>query len=562
MICYEFIYGFPPFHAETADKVFENILSRRIEWHEDVIELPAETRDFIERLLSVDPEKRLGSNGAEEVKGHPFFKDIEWDTLLSQSPSFVPNPVNAEDTDYFDARGAVMIDPEIKDMTGREELTCAAKEQVERAKAIIQEQNPEKLASIGGNHLNAKSGGQSVGEADLSMYRDDFGTFVYKNLPMLEKANESAIRKIRQDSIAVSGNGGRSLPAILSRKKGLGKRGSIFDLDLQQQQQQQRQSISFPNTPHSLSPSSSAKVTPRKSIDHPPPPPPPPPPTSSLPASSQPLMIKKSSWLPHRARSASSPGGGKSNASLRKQQHQSLAESYPTPPLEEQQQQQFSSPTMVASTTATDMSDLIFPIADPPPAPHPLEKSIPLPPSSSSSSTSANAPRKTLDCLVADDNPINCKILETILTALGCRCVIVRNGAQAIRCAMGDDVQFDLIFMDIRMPISKYNNLERYLGFCLSHTHSLFFLVDGETASRMIKSTQNINQQTPIIAVTAYERSAQHAGSFDDILLKPLNQSMVLQQLRQFYPSTRSRKPSSVFSSSSLAAIKSKSLKA
>ncbi|KAI7878553.1 hypothetical protein K492DRAFT_149339 [Lichtheimia hyalospora FSU 10163] len=529
VICYEFIYGFPPFHAETADKVFENILSRRIEWHEDAIDLPADTRDFIERLLSVDPEKRLGSNGAEEVKNHPFFKDIEWDTLLSQSPAFVPNPVNVEDTDYFDARGAVMID-----LGAREELTCAAKEQVERAKAIIQEQNPEKLTSIGGNHPNTKSGGQSVGEADLSMYRDDFGTFVYKNLPMLEKANESAIRKIRQDSIAV---GGRSLPAILSRKKGLGKRGSIFDLDLQQQQQpQQRQSISFPNTPHSLSPSSSAKVTPRKSIEYPPPPPPPS--SSSLPASSQPLMIKKSGWLPHRARSASSPGGGKSNTSTRKQQHPSLSESYPTPPLEDQQQQQqFSSPTLIATTTTTDMNDLIFPIADPPPAPHPLEKSIPLPPSSSSSA-SVNVPRKTLDCLVADDNPISCKILETILIMLGCRCVIVRNGAQAIRCAMGD-VQFDLIFMDIRMPI-----------------------IDGESASRMIKSTQNINQQTPIIAVTAYERSAQHAGSFDDILLKPLNRSTVLQQLRQFYPSTRSRKPSSVFSSSSLAAIKSKSLKA
>ena len=96
-------------------------------------------------------------------------------------------------------------------------------------------------------------------------------------------------------------------------------------------------------------------------------------------------------------------------------------------------------------------------------------------------------------------------------------------------------------------------------GILVSHS---FFIVDGESASRMIKSTQNINQQTPIIAVTAYERSAQYAGSFDDILLKPLNRSMVLQQLRQFYPSTRRRKPSSVFSSSSLAAIKSKSLKA
>ncbi|RCI03653.1 hypothetical protein CU098_002600, partial [Rhizopus stolonifer] len=36
VICYEFLYGIPPFHADTPDKVFENILSRRIDWHEDV----------------------------------------------------------------------------------------------------------------------------------------------------------------------------------------------------------------------------------------------------------------------------------------------------------------------------------------------------------------------------------------------------------------------------------------------------------------------------------------------------------------------------------------------
>ncbi|OAD69760.1 hypothetical protein PHYBLDRAFT_116085, partial [Phycomyces blakesleeanus NRRL 1555(-)] len=102
VICYEFLYGIPPFHAETPDKVFENILSRRIDWHEDSVDISPEARDFMERLMTLDPRKRLGANGPEEVKQHPFFKDLNWDTLLKESPSFIPNPENVEDTNYFD----------------------------------------------------------------------------------------------------------------------------------------------------------------------------------------------------------------------------------------------------------------------------------------------------------------------------------------------------------------------------------------------------------------------------------------------------------------------------
>ncbi|OAD76575.1 hypothetical protein PHYBLDRAFT_19092, partial [Phycomyces blakesleeanus NRRL 1555(-)] len=108
VICYEFLYGYPPFHADTPDKVFENILSRRIDWHEDEVEVSPEARDFMERLMTIDPTKRLGFNGAQEVKKHPFFQGLDWDMLLVESPAFVPQPADMEDTDYFDSRGATM----------------------------------------------------------------------------------------------------------------------------------------------------------------------------------------------------------------------------------------------------------------------------------------------------------------------------------------------------------------------------------------------------------------------------------------------------------------------
>lgn len=68
------------------------------------------------------------------------------------------------------------------------------------------------------------------------------------------------------------------------------------------------------------------------------------------------------------------------------------------------------------------------------------------------------------------------------------------------------------------------------------HAYHLTFsvLVDGEAAARMIKSTNNSNRDTPIIAVTAYERTVQLAGAFDDILSKPVTKTVIYERLQQF----------------------------
>lgn len=40
--------------------------------------------------------------GAEEVKNHPFFKNINWDTFLQNStPPFVPSSTDNDPTCYF-----------------------------------------------------------------------------------------------------------------------------------------------------------------------------------------------------------------------------------------------------------------------------------------------------------------------------------------------------------------------------------------------------------------------------------------------------------------------------
>ncbi|OMJ26952.1 Hybrid signal transduction histidine kinase F, partial [Smittium culicis] len=95
--------------------------------------------------------------------------------------------------------------------------------------------------------------------------------------------------------------------------------------------------------------------------------------------------------------------------------------------------------------------------------------------------------------LIADDNPVINKIIETLLSRFHIDTVVVRNGAEAIRCAMAR-TRFDMIFMDLVMPI-----------------------LDGDQAARMIKSTNNSNSKTPIIAIVAFEGEAEYkiSGKID-----------------------------------------------
>ncbi len=50
-----------------------------------------------------DPNKRLGKNGSEEIKSHPFFKDVDWDNIRNtMKPPFIPEIENDYDTKYFE----------------------------------------------------------------------------------------------------------------------------------------------------------------------------------------------------------------------------------------------------------------------------------------------------------------------------------------------------------------------------------------------------------------------------------------------------------------------------
>ena len=90
-----------PFRGVDADDVFDAIVHSRYTWPSSLVLLP-ETKDLVAKLLHADEEKRLGYNGAAEVKAHPFFTNIRWEHLFdAPSPYFVPQLDDEEDTGYF-----------------------------------------------------------------------------------------------------------------------------------------------------------------------------------------------------------------------------------------------------------------------------------------------------------------------------------------------------------------------------------------------------------------------------------------------------------------------------
>lgn len=59
VICYVLLCGFPPFYGETQKELFENIMSARYDFPDpEWSNISSEAKDFIKKILVVDPSKR------------------------------------------------------------------------------------------------------------------------------------------------------------------------------------------------------------------------------------------------------------------------------------------------------------------------------------------------------------------------------------------------------------------------------------------------------------------------------------------------------------------------
>jgi CheY-like chemotaxis protein len=110
---------------------------------------------------------------------------------------------------------------------------------------------------------------------------------------------------------------------------------------------------------------------------------------------------------------------------------------------------------------------------------------------------------KPLRVLVVEDNLINQRIAKDLLKAMGHTGVMVGDGEKALKCLQS--LQFDLIMMDVQMPI-----------------------MDGMQALAAIRAKEAAGaKKTPIIMATAHDDPGEDqrmikAGA-DGYLCKPIS---------------------------------------
>ena len=96
------LVGYPPFFSDEPSVTCQKILQWRKTFQiPSDANLSPEAIDILKGLMC-DVNDRLGTGGVHEIKAHPFFKGIDWDTLRSKTASFLPKIKDEEDVSRFD----------------------------------------------------------------------------------------------------------------------------------------------------------------------------------------------------------------------------------------------------------------------------------------------------------------------------------------------------------------------------------------------------------------------------------------------------------------------------
>ncbi|MES1915893.1 MAG: hypothetical protein MHM6MM_007777, partial [Cercozoa sp. M6MM] len=99
VIMYECLMGYPPFYADDPMSTCRNI----VRWRQTLkfdpqIAISPDAMDLIRRLICDVSERAT----FEEIQAHPFFKDLDWDSVRQQTAPIVPRIDSEVDTRHFD----------------------------------------------------------------------------------------------------------------------------------------------------------------------------------------------------------------------------------------------------------------------------------------------------------------------------------------------------------------------------------------------------------------------------------------------------------------------------
>ena len=130
--------------------------------------------------------------------------------------------------------------------------------------------------------------------------------------------------------------------------------------------------------------------------------------------------------------------------------------------------------------------------------------------------------RERLNILVAEDVEVNRMLIQTILSRQGHTTTIVNNGEEALQTWRAKGGEFDLILMDVQMPV-----------------------LDGLQATEQIRTFERESGgRIPIVAMTAYamseDREMCRLAGMDDYVSKPFKVAEVVELLARLVPGVAS----------------------
>ncbi|KAH8674636.1 putative Serine/threonine-protein kinase cek1 [Tricladium varicosporioides] len=545
-ILFEFLFGYPPFHASTPDEVFENILARRISWpDEEDFDVSPEAKDLMNKLLCLDPRQRLGANndekfscGGDEIRNHSWFEGTNWEKLLEDDAQFVPAPENPEDTEYFDARGATLqaFAEELEDQSSPPCPTPGSEyhERPHDALSRVRSQVNSIKRGLMPLHIPPHVRDSKSRRLSEPVVADDFGNFAFKNLPVLEKANKDVIQKLRAEAMAAQSKSASGVSPIAGpggpTSPGPTLEGSpLLPMPIQRTMSNAK-ATARPQSPSGLSQANSS------------------PSRASQPSS--PLLVSfvagqngegrrktssTSSSLSHQSNNSLAPGSffdvPRMPASFQKSTSSAAASPIKTrgsgPPPLAISPQKISTPRQASGSSARARSQTVgSQEGSPIPADlfsHRKRRSQVFdmsPSSSDNEGDKANALLRVqrrrqssrrmsainlvdgpvfrpLDVLICEDHPVSRMVMEKLLEKLRCRTITAATGPEAMRYALSE-IKFDIIMMEFKLP-----------------------QINGADVARMVRDTKNANSTTPIVAVTGYLKDLQAPHHFDALIEKP-----------------------------------------
>lgn len=130
--------------------------------------------------------------------------------------------------------------------------------------------------------------------------------------------------------------------------------------------------------------------------------------------------------------------------------------------------------------------------------------------------------------LVVDDQPLNCEVVDGFLSMVGITPVLASNGQEAINTLQAASDSFDLVLMDIQMPV-----------------------MDGLTATRQIRQMARF-ANLPVIAMTAHtmthERDKSQTAGMSGHIGKPFDEDEFFRLLAKWIPEGKQQRQLAVTS--------------